>query len=164
MRALTGVVALVVLPSMAPDVFGIACPHHGGEHHGSSGVREASSPEGTGSARHTESGEATDPGLGERTGSSHPAGSPAHTGSPAHHAPAPDPASTTHTGFPSGGAPPCTCAGECPLSGGTAVSVAVEREAEPVSVVVVRRVRQRPAPHVPAPPFFLPFATAPPRA
>ena len=194
LRCVAALVAMVLVPSLAPDTFGLACPHHaghGGDHggdethearqsmaqggsvdmdaapamsgHGGHSVHVATSldagPHG-GDARDTGSHHSGSPDAGSHDASSHDAES--------HDAESHDadsPGVVSHgPDSPDAGPPPCTCAGQCPVSGappapGTGVRVVAEAPLESISTEV------EPAPLLSAPtPFVLPFATAPPIA
>lgn len=127
------VAALVLLPSLAPDTFGLSCPHHGGDH----ATHEANAP----------------------TGESHSSPS-GHHGHPTPEQPA----------APSGGhgpasappAPPCTCAGTCPVS--PTVTLAARPAPSPVPTAFVGSKLAATTPgHIPvAPRHFQPLANGPP--
>ncbi len=172
LRRMAAMVACVLLPSLAPDTVGLACPHHAGhsghvEEHGpdsSQGPDSQQAPDGP--THHSDGPSIPDGPAGYSDHASHPntsrlhdAGSRAGTTQVSAHesldagAPTSDP-----------GPAPCTCAGQCPISGAPpipgrrlAVVPAVERAAAPVDI----------APETPLTtpvPFVLPFANGPPLA
>jgi len=134
-RWLGAVAALAVLPSLAPDTFGLSCPHHGGGHaaHGANAPADAS-----------HSGSSGDHGHPTPAHPAAPAGGPGH-----------GPASAPP-------APPCTCAGTCPVS--PTVTLAARPAPSPVPAAVVGSNRAAPTSgRIPvAPRHFLPLANGPP--
>ena len=147
-RYVAAAMAVVVLPSMAPDTFGLACPHHvgHGDSHGAPGAWD----------------------VGGTPAGHVPSAPPVH-GDPAHGHATPDPSTAVAipaTGDASHGAdapaPPCTCLGTCTVSG--SATVASRAPTLPPLRITVRTA------DVPVPesrlatpvPFTLPLANAPP--
>lgn len=133
------VLALVLLPSFAPDTFGRACPHHRGDHGGHGGPAAAHGTD------HGADHGATHGTEGARHGGSKTRGGHAPTDSPAPH-------------------PPCTCAGSCTVSSSPGLPPAPAGRlagagptASPPLPGLPREV------HLPGPPdHVLPLSTAPP--
>ena len=137
---MSAVVALVVLPSMAPDLLGLGCPQHLGHAVGEGHPHEAD--------RH---------------------GAVAnHHGPVAHHDGASEPLATLpggHDAHDDTLPPPCTCVGSCPTSAGppapsdpAATAPAFHATVSTRTTATPERVAARRAP------YTLPFATAPPLA
>lgn len=121
-RGVAAVLALVVLPSVAPDFFMVACPHHVGHESESGHVAE--------------SGHASEHSHHDDTGH----GSPVET-------------------------PPCTCAGECPVSQPPRIAGSTARATFGAPVVVVHTAQADERDERPRRTRFLqPPATAPPEA
>lgn len=149
-RVLSAWVALMVLPSLAPDLFGLPCPHHAGSHVDGSASHAAPAPGG------------------------HDAGDPSAPDGPAPaktpHAPAPaTPVSGERTPAPvpsgAGHGAPCTCAGNCPVSGGITLSGVYPRPIPVASAARLRATDPAAAHALPsAPAHFLPFSIGPPSA
>lgn len=159
LRCIAAVVAMVLVPSLAPDTFGLACPHHAGHggDHGGDEAHNTRQPMAQGGSL----------GMGAAPAMS------GHGGHSPQLAPRLDDAShgadshdlvSQAADSPDAGPPPCTCAGQCPVSGappapGAGVRVVAEAALESISTEV------EPAPLLSTPtPFVLPFATAPPIA
>ena len=137
-RRFSALVALVLLPSIAPGLFGRECPHHLG--HGAASGGSAVAAEHAG-------------GL---------AGHAGHAHAPQDHAPGTwvhGNAAPGHHDTP----PPCDCVGSCPTSSGPAaptapppVALATAATTPAPATPTVRRLAPRRAP------YTLPFANAPP--
>lgn len=146
-RRFSAVVALVLLPSIAPGLFGRECPHHlghGGGHAGGAG--HAGHTGLTGHAGHAHAPQADVPQV-------HPTGTHA-PGTGVH-----GDAEPGHDDVP----PPCTCVGSCPTSSGPATPTApppVALAAAATTAAPATPSARRPAPR--RAPYTLPFANAPP--
>ncbi len=133
---------LALVPSFAPDTWGLSCAHH---------------------AAHDASGEhAPDGPPHDHQSGGHPggAGAPAHpTAASGHSADAHDPANNHHDPA----APPCTCAGQCSISAGPPSPVPARvSELPPAYPEPVRLSQHAAAAAVDRIPYLLPFANAPP--
>lgn len=140
MRWMSAVVALVLLPSIAPDLFDLGCPHHIGHADAEGHARDAD----------------------------HHGHDADHHGPIADHAPAREHLAARAGGYDAHDGtlpPPCTCVGSCPTSSGPsapsspvatapAFRAAVSSRATPT----LERVADRRAP------YTLPFANGPPLA
>lgn len=147
MRWMSAVVTLVLLPSMAPDLFDLGCPHHLGHADAEGHARDAD--------HHGPSGDHAGPGAEHhRPGADYaPAGEHFAARAGGHDA---------HDGtLP----PPCTCVGSCPTSAGpsapsnpAATGPAFRATVSARTIPALERVPNRRAP------YTLPFANAPPLA
>ena len=142
---------LALLPSFAPDTWGLSCAHHAahealGEHAPDEPPRETGHPPG-----------ASDHGSGGHPGE---AGAPAHpTAASGHSADHYDPATNHHDPA----APPCTCAGQCSISAGPPSPVLARvSELPPAYPEPVRLSQHAAAAAKNRIPYLLPFANAPP--
>ena len=147
-RRFSAVVALVLLPSIAPSLFGRECPHHLG--HGAVSGGSAVAAEHAG-------------GLAGHVGHAHP---PQAHANDAHahqdHAPGTGvhgDAGSSHHDTP----PPCDCVGSCPTSSGPATPTAPLPGA--LATAATTPAPATPSARQPTPrraPYTLPFANAPP--
>ena len=154
MRWMSAVVGLALLPSIAPDLFDLGCPHHLGHADAEGHARDAGYP-GSG---------ADHPG----SGAGHPGPGADHPGPGADHAPAWDHLAALSSGHDAHDGtlpPPCTCIGSCPTSSGpsapsgpAAIAPAFRATVSTRTTPTLERVAARRAP------YTLPFANAPPLA
>ena len=143
---MSALVALVLLPSIVPDLFGLGCLHHLG-HGGSDGHEHV--------AAHGVPGDAAGPDRqhGHRSEGSASPFAPAGTHG----------AMPAREGHPSGSAPPCTCVGSCPTSTGPAAP-ATELAASLTPAGIWSRTNEPSFDQAPVlrAAYILPFANAPP--
>ncbi len=139
LRGFSALVALVLLPSIAPDALGRGCPHHLGHEAGGGGG--VAGEHGHGSNAHANDAHRNDL-------HSHAPGTGTHRD-----------AGTGHDDVP----PPCTCVGSCPTSSGPAAPTApppVALATATTSTAPTTLAARQPSPR--RAPYTLPLANAPP--
>lgn len=143
-RHVAALLALCLLPSFAPDTFGLACPHHLEAHGGHGGDPGAEPVDGPAPVPGAAAGHGA---ASDGHGAAHPANM-----APAGEHPAPH------------DAPPCTCAGQCTVSASPAAPGG-GGHAAPVAAAPGRAsaLDTDGAHRLPAPPrYLLPPANGPP--
>lgn len=156
LRGISAVVALVLVPSIAPELFGQGCPHHlghGAGGHGAAGIERVHGAGGhSDAADHPAADGDSGPGHHSHT-ATHPTTHPAQ---PTHPPTAP---AHVHVHVP----PPCTCVGSCPTSSGPAAPTAPPPVTlAPTATTPARNTTPAPQPTPRRAPYTLPFANAPP--
>ncbi len=151
---------VALLPNVAPDTFGLACPHHLGHDDGGHGSH--AHPPGPHSdphaplAEHASNAHRHAPAHGSHAGHDAAAASmPASAG-----APLPGPSGPAPGGPDA--PPPCTCVGTCTVSGSAPAPVRQDVAPIPGTILAeIRRATARDRLLVPTP-YALPWANAPP--
>lgn len=146
-RWVAGLLALALVPSFAPDAFGLTCAHHPGGH-GSHELGGESAELAPGPIRHGGHGAMHHGPANE--------GTPAPSGPTADHgAEGSEPLQVP--------APPCTCAGACTLSDASSLAAAARPDLPSPAETAMRTIPITGSrADVVRPRFILPPATAPP--